>query len=58
MIKKLIMFVATVIITVVATTIIIINNIQITNITESNSNKGTVTITLFNNDYNYYFELQ
>lgn len=58
MIKKLIMFVATVIITVVATTIIIINNIQITNITESNNNKGTVTITLFNNDYNYYFELQ
>lgn len=61
MLKKLLTFVITIIIVVITTTIIIINNIQITNLTTVESNKinnGIVTITLFNNDYNYYFEIE
>jgi hypothetical protein len=61
MLKKLLTFVITTVVVVITTTIIIINNIQITNLTITESDKinnGMITITLFNNDYNYYFEIE
>ena len=41
----------TAIITIILTLLVVINNIQITNI-----ENGNITITLFNHNFKYYFE--
>ena len=43
--------IATAIITIILTLLAVINNIQITNI-----ENGNITITLFNHNFEYYFE--
>lgn len=49
--KTILTIIATVIITIIFTLLVVINNIQIANI-----ENGNITITLFNHNFEYYFE--
>ena len=49
--KTILTIIITAIITIILTLLAVINNIQITNV-----ENGNITITLFNHNFEYYFE--
>lgn len=49
--KTILIIITTAIITIILTLLVVINNIQIANV-----KNGNITITLFNHNFEYYFE--
>ena len=55
--KKILKYVLVFVLGLVLSSLILINNLQITNIeTEGTQKSGLVTISIFNYSFNYYFE--